>query len=194
MKQSLSMSRAAVIVAALFVVAIPALAQQGESFGPNYDITLQVVVGSGGPAESALPKELGPLSRTLRARFPYANYRLANTFLGRVGENGSLEYKSVDSFKSTDAPMFLDWSIVSFNASSAVGSGSAYHAKSFRFGARVPVRTVGGPAAAVSYESIGLTFNQVGMASDTPTLLGTLTLPQTEGTMFLIVTVKRSEL
>jgi hypothetical protein len=196
MNQSPIFYRTAMIVAVFFVSAFSANAQQNAAFGPSYDVVLQVVVGSDDAQRSELPKELASITRQLRSRFNFSGYRVANTFLGRVGENGNLEYKSVANILNKEAgatPMFLDWSLARFSGSDTAAKG-VFHAEAFRFGARIPVRLSGGLETPAVYESIGLSFNRLGFAANTPTLLGTLSLPQTAGTMFLIVTVQRAEL
>ena len=198
MNQSPHLYRTAIAIAVFFVSVLAVPAQQTRTFGPNYDIVLQVIVGSDDAANSDLPKELAPISRQLRSRFTFSGYRLANTFLGRVGENGNLEYKSVGNIlskdASVDAPMFLDWSLANFSGGGEAAAKNAFHADAFRFGARVPVRLSGRAEVPAVYESIGLTFNRIGFSANTPTLLGTLSLPQTAGTLFLIVTARQSEL
>jgi hypothetical protein len=44
-----------------------------------------------------------------------------------------------------------------------------------------------------NYESIGLDLNRVTLAENTPTVIGTLTLPNTAGTLFLVMTAKPVE-
>lgn len=196
MNQSPLEYRTAIFVAVFFLFALTANAQQNPAFGPSYDVVLQVVVGSNDIQRSDLPKELEPISRQIRSRFDFTGYRLANTFLGRVGENGNLEYKSVANFLNKDAggsPTFLDWSLGRFSGGESA-SKDVFHAEAFRFGARIPVRLGGGPETAAVYESIGLSFNRIGVSAGRPTLLGTLSMPQTAGTIFLIVTVHRAEL
>jgi hypothetical protein len=191
MNQSPLFYRTAIIVAVFFVSAFSVSAQQNAAFGPSYDVVLQVVVGSDEAQRAELPKELTSISRQLRSKFNFAGYRVANTFLGRVGENGNLEYKSVANILNKDAggtPMFLDWSLARFSG------GEVFHAEAFRFGARIPIRLSSTAEAPAVYESIGLSFNRIGLSANTPTLLGTLSLPQTAGTMFLIVTIQRAEL
>jgi hypothetical protein len=190
--------RTAMLFAVFFVSSILGFAQQTAQFGPSYDVVLQVVVGSNDAARSDLPKELSAISRQLRSKFAFSDYRLANTFLGRVGENGNLEYKSVANFlgkgESDATPTFLDWSLGNFSGVSEAGSKNIFHVQSFRFGSRVPVRMSLKADAPINYEPIGLSFNRVGFSANTPTLLGTLSLPQTDGMMFLIITVKPAEL
>lgn len=189
--------RAAIFVAVFFIAGSQASAQPAADFGPSYDVVLQVVVGSDDVRTSGLPKDLDAIARQLKTRFAFQSYSLANTFLGRVGEKGNLEYKSVATFlgreRNLDAPMFLDWSLVNFNGSTGTADNS-YHAQNFRFGARVPVRMGLGPEAVTNYQSIGLSFHRVGFYPNVPNLLGTLSLPNTAGTMFLIVTIKPATL
>jgi hypothetical protein len=196
MNQSPLFYRTAIAIAVFFVSAFAAQAQQAPAFGPNYDVVLQVIVGSNDAQDSELPKELASVSKKLRSHFNFSGYRLANTFLGRVGENGNLEYKSVANILNKESagetPTFLDWTIARFGGTPESGAKTEYHAETFRFGARVPVRMGARPEMPVSYENIGLNLNRLGFLANTPTLLGTISLPQASGTMFLVITVKQA--
>jgi hypothetical protein len=46
---------------------------------------------------------------------------------------------------------------------------------------------------AVNYEGVGLTAYRISVASSRPTLVGTISLPKTAGTMFLVLTVRPAE-
>jgi len=73
---------------------------------------------------------------------------------------------------------------------------NGFQARSFRFGARVPVRVgsskddSGRVNPIVNYEAIGLTMHVMGLPANTPTLVGTISLPKTTGTIFLVATIK----
>jgi hypothetical protein len=76
---------------------------------------------------------------------------------------------------------------------------NGFQARGFRFGARVPIQTAsikdgGGVNPIVGYEPIGLTMSMIGLPFDTPTLVGTISLPKTTGTIFLVATVRAAEL
>ena len=163
---------------------------------PSYEVALQVVIGSNDTAARAdLPASLTSISRQLKNTFQFQNYRLANTFIGRVSNTGNIEYKSVSNIfgeptEGGDAPAFLEWSLGTFHAMPA-----GFQARSFRFGARIPVvtRQTKDTAPMLAYESIGLTMNTIGLPINRPTLVGTLSLPKTSGTVFLIATIKPVE-
>ncbi|MEP6944506.1 MAG: hypothetical protein ABJA02_01215 [Acidobacteriota bacterium] len=192
---------------ALFLIAIFALAAAAASAQPdrpvpkegNFEVALQVVQGSDDPAaRSELPSSLANVSKQIRSAIPYTSYRITNTYLARVANTGSFEYKSVgDRLGQTigsGQPSFLEWSIGGLQLA---GDGST--AQSFRFGARVPVKTTlgpaetGGPREIFNYEPIGLNLARVSVADKVPTLLGTLMLPSSNSTLFLIVTITRTE-
>jgi hypothetical protein len=121
---------------------------------------------------------------------------LANTFVGRLSNTGNIEYKSVSNIfgqetEGGDAQTFLEWSLTNLQAMPA-----GVQARSFRFGARIPVvtRQTKDTAPMMAYESIGLTMNMIGLPVNKPTLVGTLSLPKTSGTVFLIATIKPAEM
>src|SRR5687767_5260930 len=173
-----------------------ASAQPDTQLEPSYEVALHVVIGSNDAgARNDLPANLSSISKYLKGNFSFSNYRLANTFLGRISNTGNVEYKSVSNIlgQETDAESqtFLEWSMGNFRSVS-----NGFQARSFRFGARVPVRTstfkdgAGAGTSVVNYEAIGLTMSVIGLPANTPTLIGTISLPKTTGTIFLVATIR----
>ncbi|PYT00432.1 MAG: hypothetical protein DMF63_07645 [Acidobacteria bacterium] len=166
---------------------------------PSYDVALHVVIGSNDGSRTELPANLSTISKHLKGNFSFSNYRLANTFLGRISNSGTVEYKSVSNIlgqeTDADSPTFLEWSMGNFRA---VQNG--FQARAFRFGARVPVRTgsvkdaAGLATPVINYESVGVSMNLIGLPANTPTLIGTISLPKTAGTIFLVATVRTPEM
>lgn len=187
----------------LILIASQAALGQGEpapKLEPSYEIALQVVIGSNDAASRAdLPSNLSAISKHLKANFPFSNYRLANTFLGRVSNTGNIEYKSISNIlgqeTEAESQTFLEWSLTNFRSTE-----NKFQARTFRFGARVPVRTgaskdeAGKMIPIVNYEAVGLSLVTLGLPANTPTLVGTISLPRTTGTIFLIATVKAADL
>ena len=172
---------------------------------PSYEVSLQLVIGTNDTAQRAdFPNSLSAISRQLKSSFAFSNYRLAGTFLGRITNAGSFEYKSLTNIfgqESTGAPQtFLDWSVGNLrNGPNAKGTQS-FQAQSFRFGARVPVTTAsfkdesGKMNPVINYESIGLSVGKLGLPENVPTLIGTLNLPGANDTIFLVMTVRSVEM
>lgn len=170
----------------------------GQQLEQSYEVALHLVIGSNdtGP-KTELPASLSVVSRHLKGNFSFSNYRLANTFLGRVTNTGTVEYKSVSNVlgqeSESDAQTFLEWSLNSFRS-----MPNGFQARGFRFGARVPVRVgtsrEGAGSPVINYEAVGLTMNLISLPVNTPTLLGTITLPKTTGTIFLVATIKPAEM
>jgi hypothetical protein len=203
MNQSkLSFSFFALPLLFLFIACPTAFAQTDppQNIEPSYEVSLHVVIGSNeAGAKGELPSSLSAISRQLKNNFSFSNYRLANTFLGRISNTGNIEYKSVSNIlgQETDAESqtFLDWSIGNFRSMQG-----GFQARSFRFGARVPVRTGsmkdegGRLTPIVNYEAVGLTMSMIGLPANTPTLIGTISLPKTTGTIFLVATIRSAEM
>ena len=174
---------------------------QSSTPDQSYEATLYVVIGSDDTAQRGdLPKSLDGVAKQIRDNFTFKNYRLMNTYYGRLANNGSLEYKSVSSLKNAstelDSPTFLDWQLASFKADSTNSGKNALSMQTFRFGARVPIviaKIAGDDAKGVpvtNYESVGLTLNKLAVSENVPTLIGTISLPRTTGTVFLVMAIK----
>lgn len=178
------------------VAAVGAIAQNVE---PSYELTLHLVVGSNeAGTRTELPASLDPIARHLKSNFAFAGYRLTNTFQSRLVDGGGTEYKSLMNISEAAdprQPAFLEFAITNFAALSQ--QKSLFQARTFRFGARVPVATggsfkddAGKSHPTTAYEHLGLTQTKLGIAENVPTLIGTLNLPGTNGTIFLVMTVK----
>jgi hypothetical protein len=102
----------------------------------NYEVVLQVVLGSSEPGSASLPKNLSAISNQLKANFAFSNYKLVNTYLGRVGDAGSLEYKSMANIygqeQETDQPSFLDWRLTNFRRAGDVPARRSDSAPAYR--------------------------------------------------------------
>ena len=163
----------------------------------GYEAVLNILVGSNeSTLGKGLPKSLSSIQRQLNENFGFSNYNLSSTLLGRISAPGSVEYKSIsDHFgrEAVDAPTFVEWTLQLQPAATAAANKLQLNA--FRFGARVPVVTRGrGPdgqsAGTTTYESIGLSSQRVALPVGKPALIGTVSLPGTNGTLFLVLTIR----
>jgi hypothetical protein len=163
----------------------------------SFEITLSVVSGSNDTgSRGELPQSLAPVAKQLRSTFGLTNLRLADTYVGRIGNNGTISYKSlanIDNNAQPDTPSFLDWTIGGLR--NAAGS-NAFYIQAFRFGARVPIRVSSGNDATgkalstINYEAIGLNVERVTLAQSTPVLIGTIAMPKADGgRVFLVLNV-----
>ena len=175
----------------------------GQQVEASYNVSLNLVIGSNdGATRTELPAELAAVAKQINSSFQFSNYRIANTLIGRISNGGTFQYQSVANMSDKEplpvSPTFLDWSLVNLrNMPNATGQ-VAFQAQSFRFGARVPVVTGsheenGKTTPNINYESIGLSLQKIGLSENVPTVVGTLTLPGTSGTIFLIMTVRSAD-
>lgn len=191
----------AVLIALAGSATLPAQTDAKMQAEPSYEAVLQLIVGvNDAAARSDIPQNLNAISKQLRDNFSFSSYRLANTFIGRIALTGTFEYKSVSDIfgqpSESDAPAFLDWTLGSLRSAPNASGQNVLHAQPFRFGARVPIRvgrtkgSDGQSSDLINYEAVGLTMNRLSVPESKPTLIGTLSLPKTTGTLFLILTVR----
>ncbi|MBV9217163.1 MAG: hypothetical protein JO053_13420 [Acidobacteria bacterium] len=174
-----------------------------DNANSNYDVSLHLIIGSDeAGTKGDIPNDLGNVTKAIKNQFGFANYRLASTFQGRLANSGSFSYKSTSNIfgkESTQAMQsFLEWNIAGFHVMAPAGSSRAFVSDGFNFGARVPVltnvaSTDGKSSTITNYEPIGLTLRTVGLKENVPTMIGTLNLPGTSGTIFLVVTVRSAD-
>ena len=172
--------------------------QADKAVEPSYQVSLQFVMGTNDGGKSELPPSLSAIARELKTNFAITNYRVAGTLLGRVGHNGKYEYRSVSNIfgmeNASTTPTFLEWTITDARSVTS-DKGRNFEGSTFRFGARVPIlgsRDEGGKPS-VSYEQVGVSAQRFSFAENTPTLIGTLSLPNTPGTVFLVITARAAE-
>lgn len=162
---------------------------------PSYEVVLQVLVGSNEAGQkSSAPANLSAVTKKLNSNFSFSNYRLSNTYIGRIANTGSIEYKSFSNgfgqTQNSETPVFLEWSLVVVKNMPNARGQNTVQIQPFRFGARVPVKTAN---AVVNYETIGLTLQKISLPENIPTLVGTLPTTTTGETIFLVLTVKPVE-
>jgi hypothetical protein len=166
---------------------------------PSYEVILQVLVGSNEAGQKAnTPANLAAVTKKINNNFAFSNYRLSNTYIGRVANTGSIEYKSVSNgfgqTEAQDTPVFLEWSIISLKNMPNARGQNTVQIQPFRFGARVPVKTANlvndKINSIVNYESIGLSLQKISLPENDPTLIGTLPTTKNGETIFLVLTVK----
>jgi hypothetical protein len=184
-------SLAAAAVAAIAALALGISAQTSQPEG-SFEVTLSVISGTNGGGRSELPAALSPISKQLRSTFGLTDLRVADTYVGRIGSGGSIEYKSlanIDGNTQSSTPSFVDWQITGLR--NAAGAQGGMFIQAFRFGVRVPVMI--GPSASnspIQYENIGLTIDRITAGINTPVLIGTIAMPKADGgRVFLVLTV-----
>lgn len=196
--------RSFIIISMMLMLSVSVLAQPATQLEPSYNISLQLVIGSNdAQTRGDLPAELNNVSRQLKSSFTFTNYRLASTFLGRISNTGNFEYKSTSNIfgqeSNSATQSFIEWSALDFRTMPNSAGQTAFQTRSLRFGARVPVLMAerkddgGKPVPVYNYEQIGLNLNKVGLSQNAPTLIGTLNLPGTNGTIFLVMTVRSAD-
>ena len=177
-------------------------ADASKAAEPNYEAVLHVLVAGGQSGQGeALPASLGAVSREIRTEFGQANLKLVNVYFGRLSNQGNLDYKGVSNAYAPESmpgsPTFLDWRLTGVRNSQNAAGQPAYQLQGFRFGARVPVR-IGNvqddkSSSPINYEAIGFTVDRLSVRENMPTLIGTLTQPRTDGTLFLVLTLRNAD-
>lgn len=200
-KQNFVRSRralAAVLFACLFALSsfaqTPAKQQQQQQSEPSCEVVLQVLTASNGAGEmnaEAVPPSLGGVVKKLKTMYSYSNYRLDLTYLQRVANTGSLEFKGVVSGANQDiyAPVFSEFTVGQLLTTPDASGRDAVSLFNFRFGQRVPIKTAG----ALNYEQVGLSMQRIVLPVNAPTIVGNLSGAKPDELSFLILTVKQAE-
>ncbi len=185
-----------IYLALLFSLLSTAAISQTDASEPGpggFETVLHVVHGSDRPGTAAqrIPTNIQSLVKTLSSDFAHTNQQLVATYLGRVAGNGSVVYKSIINLAGAGSDAaehgFIDWRVDQIRRQ---GAGDApIEIRAFQFGARVPVRLAGTPTT--NYELVSVALNSTSVQENTPTVLGTLSLPGGGGTLFVVLTVRQ---
>ena len=179
-------------------------ATQKNQVEPSYDVILQTVIGSNNTGiKTDIPPTLSDLSKKMKANYSYSNYRLASTFLQRVANTGSVDFRGVVNETSSSPEKsytsFIEWTLNNLQSLPNAKGQNSVQFQGFRFGQRIPIvsSTVkdenGKINSVVTYEQVGLTLQKFSLTENTPTLVGTLSTSKPDELMFLILTVRAAE-
>jgi hypothetical protein len=171
----------------------------------NFEVLTQVLVTSEGAEGAAkVPGALDGIVRQLKSLLPPADYRLAATFVNRVGDDGGLEVKSAGALPFGPAqvnpltPTIFQLTLALKSLDDA--SGERYvRVQPFRLGFKIPIQTaavsndkVGQGYPIIQYEDTGIT-TQISVREGEPTLVGTLNTSRPGQLFVIVLTVKVSQ-
>lgn len=158
---------------------------------PSYEVILNVLTASDNTTDKMpIPQALSGVVRKLQNTYSFSNYRQDATFLGRIGNTGNFEYKSVSSQNQENfMPTFSEWNLTGLRNLPGVQGKNSIEFQGFRFGQRIPIKTGNG----VNYESIGLAMQRFSLPEGVPTVVGSLTTANANTLMFLVLTVRNAE-
>jgi len=159
----------------------------------DYTVKLYFVFGSdteiGG---REMPSDFAAFRTRIAGEFGYKNLRLRDIQQGRVSSSGLTEIKGMTqlagpSTQADDGPSFLEWAIRMQREAEA---GEAAIGQ-FRVGIRVPIRSraAGSRGPVGHYEAVGMTSSAVSLPTGEPVVMGSLKLPEQDGTLFLLLRV-----
>ncbi len=171
---------------------------------PSYEVVLQTLVASNtANNKSEIPQILSGAVKRLKANYSYSNYRLASTYLQRVANNGTIEFRNVSNEtipnQERNFSVFSDWTLRGLQILLDAKGQNSIQFESFRFGQRIPIITSsvkdesGKTNSVVNYEQVGLTIQRCSLAENVPTVIGSLSTLKPDELMFLVLTVKSAE-
>ncbi len=159
---------------------------------PSYEVVLQVLVASNANDSSSsqqMPSSLSNVVKKLRATFPFADYRVAATYLSRVENGGSVESRGIIQETSASAtPTFQNWSAFGVKRVSDAGGQNLIQVGSFQFGTKFPIQM----GQNVAYDDTGVKINRLNLAENMPTIVGTMNASKTNELIVLVLTVRPS--
>ncbi|MBA2606420.1 MAG: hypothetical protein M3521_04725 [Acidobacteriota bacterium] len=188
------------LLSAANVFAQPDARKQAE---PVYEVFLQTLVASNNAnAKTDVPQTLAGVIKKLKNNYTFNNYRVTSTYLERVSNTGSVDFKSLakglDQNQENTSPVFSEWTLNGLQSMQNSRGQSSIQFQGFRFGQRIPIRTRdfkdegGKGSSVVNYEHIGLTLSKSGLPINEPTVIGSLSTANEE-LIFLVLTINLME-
>lgn len=183
----------------------PAVAEKKDE-DTNLDTQLYLIVGTNQDVSDAkLPAVLDPVIKQLRASLPFRNYRLATTLINRVKSDGRLSLSwaggplVASAAATARTPGFNEFNVRLVRVLDDAEGRKIIRMEGFKFGARIPIETYSGVAAAgsapvpaINYENTGLNTD-ISMREDEPVIVGTLNVGPSGDAIILVVSAKRSQ-
>jgi hypothetical protein len=170
---------------------------------PVYEVFLQTLVASNSAgAKTDVPQTLAGVIKKLKNNYTFNTYRVTSTYLERVSNTGSVDFKSLakglDQNQENTSPVFSEWTLNGLQSMQNSRGQNSIQFQGFRFGQRIPIRTgdfknEGGKGSSViNYEHIGLTLSKSGLPINEPTVIGSLSTANEE-LIFLVLTINLME-
>ena len=181
-------------------------ASDGKLDKINFEVQLHLLVASNERGETGnIPQSLEAVVKQLKSSLPFANYRLAATFVNRVKDGGTLEVKGVvssDSFTNAAtnpfSQTFYEFTLFQVKSGGDGANQPSIDITKFRFGLRLPITTgvshAEGTTASypiINYEPTGIT-TEMTLREGTPTVVGTMTTSRPGQILILVVSIKRT--
>ena len=193
MHRSMARNISLISLVVLSLLTTTGVAQNEPVREADYSVKLFFVFGSDTVSEgSELPSEFSRFRSAAASEIGYKNLRLRDIQQGRVSSSGLTEIKGMTqlagpSTPADDGPSFLEWAI-RMQREAEVGKAAIGQ---FRVGIRVPIRSRAGGSSGpvVNYEAVGMTSSAVSVPTGEPVLMGSLKLPEQDGTLFLLLRV-----
>ena len=177
-------------------------AQENKPPEPSYEIVLQTLTAAeDAKSQNVVPANLSKVVKKLKETFPFSNYQLTSTYLGRIENGGSFEYKSVSrdfADANTASPSFNEWTLSGVRRN-AQSPNNVIVINSFRFGVRLPIAAslnrdeTSKGSTVFNYELVGFTIGKFNLIENKPALLGTLHLANENQMAFVIMTIREVE-
>ncbi len=173
----------------------------------NHEVQLYLLSASNEPgARAQLPSSMDAVLKQLKASLPFSNFRLANTFLNRVKDGGTLEVSGVGTLSLSNlpgnaaSPTFYRFNLQRVKLATDSDGQQVIQIPRFSFGLKVPVQTASVRQDAsmtvpsfpvIQYEDTGIN-TEMSVREGEPTVVGTISTNRPDELFVLVITVKRT--
>ena len=174
-----------------------------KTAAPNYKIYLDTIVAtndSGG--NKKLSASLTNAIKDIKSD-AFSDYYLFSSSFERIGSSSEINqrgiFNSIGKIGETNSPFFINWSLSGFTELSDGKGQNVTQFGVFRFDARVPFVSKTKfseekpSVPVVNYEQIGLNLGKFYVPQNVPTVIGSLSVSQSNDMFYFVLTVKPVE-
>ena len=158
----------------------------------SYKVYLHFVSGGeSSPGSVRLPKSIRSAFDDLRDELVFNDYRLVSTHFQRFSTGGQIQsqaiLKKLGGFGLENWPIIMNWSLGAIENTNEAPGRVGF--RRFTFGARIPFVT----GEKISYEAIQYSLGRIDIKEGTPTVIGSLSIPQSNEMLFFVVSAKSED-
>jgi hypothetical protein len=154
----------------------------------SFRVYFQTVLGSDQVNTKKTPTNLTQVINQIKTDYPYSNYQLISTSYHQISDQGQIQsatiLKSIGDFGIESSPIFVEWTLGPIDKREE--SLNTIKFIRFNFNAEFPVKI----NDILSYRKIKYNLSRIRVNENVPTVFGSLSVPQSDETIFFVLTVK----
>lgn len=155
----------------------------------SFKIYFQTVLGTDKADNSKTSQNVSRAIERIKSDYSYTNYQVISTSYQQISNQGQIQsaniWKSIGDFGIENSPIFVQWNIGPIE--SREESLNTIRFRRFNFNAEIPILI----KDTLKYRKIKYSLSGIRVDENIPTVFGSLAVPQSDETVFFVLTVKK---